>query len=139
MFGLTNGRSQPIVELAVVTKSFRPPGGQAVSALRSISLRVERGDFVAVLGKSGSGKSTLLNLIAGLDRPTSGDVRAAGESLNQLSEAKMAQWRGKNVGVVFQFFQLLPTLTTEENILIAMDFVGKLPAARRRGRAEELL
>ncbi|MGZ5002251.1 MAG: ABC transporter ATP-binding protein [Chthoniobacterales bacterium] len=139
MSGLTNGSAPPIVELAVVTKSFRPPGGQSVHALRAVSLRVDRGDFVAVLGKSGSGKSTLLNVIAGLDRPTSGDVRAAGESLNRLSEAKMAQWRGRNLGVVFQFFQLLPTLTTEENILLAMDFVGKIPAAQRRARAEELL
>jgi len=92
-----------------------------------------------VLGKSGSGKSTLLNLIAGLDRPTSGNVRAAGENLNRLSEGGLASWRGRNLGGVFQFFQLLPTLTTEENILLAMDFVGKVPAHARRERATDLL
>jgi putative ABC transport system ATP-binding protein len=139
MTGLTNGDAEAIVALDLATKSFQPRGGQAVHALRSVSLRVASGDFVAVLGKSGSGKSTLLNLIAGLDRPTSGEIRAAGERLNQLSEAKLALWRGRNVGVVFQFFQLLPTLTTAENILLAMDFVGKIPADERRGRAENLL
>jgi putative ABC transport system ATP-binding protein len=139
MTGLTNDGASPIVELDLATKSFRPRGGQAVHALRSVSLRVASGDFVAVLGKSGSGKSTLLNLIAGLDRPTSGEVNAAGEKLNRLSEEKLALWRGRNLGVVFQFFQLLPTLTTEENILLAMDFVGKIPAPERRARAEKLL
>jgi putative ABC transport system ATP-binding protein len=107
--------------------------------LRGVSLRVASGDFLAVLGKSGSGKSTLLNLIAGIDRPTEGEVRAAGENLNRLGENKMALWRGRNVGVVFQFFQLLPTLTVEENILLAMDFVGKIPGADRRKRARDLL
>src|SRR5215212_4864254 len=128
-----------IVELDRATKSFTPPGGEPFYALRDLSLRVAPGDFVAVLGKSGSGKSTLLNLIAGLDRPTSGNVRAAGENLNHLSEGGLASWRGRNLGVVFQFFQLLPTLTTEENILLAMDFVGKVPAHARRARATGLL
>src|SRR5450755_1895184 len=138
MSGLTNG-SAPIVELEQATKSFMSRGGQPFHALRGVSLRVAAGDFVAVLGKSGSGKSTLLNLIAGLDRPSSGEVRVQSENLRGLSEAKMALWRGGNVGVVFQFFQLLPTLTTEENILLAMDFVGKIPAADRRRRALDLL
>ena len=91
-------------------------------------MSVNDGDFVAVLGKSGSGKSTLLNLIAGIDRASSGTVHAAGADLTRRSENEMALWRGRNVGVVFQFFQLLPTLTIEENILLAMDFVGKVPA-----------
>ena len=128
-----------IIRLEDARKSFGSRGGQLFPALRGISLRVAPGDFLAVLGKSGSGKSTLLNLIAGIDRPTSGDVRAAGEDLSRLSENRMARWRGRNVGVVFQFFQLLPTLTVEENILLAMDFVGKIPRPERRDRARRLL
>ncbi|MEY2482816.1 MAG: putative transport system ATP-binding protein [Verrucomicrobiota bacterium] len=128
-----------IIQLDGATKSFGVRGGQKFQALRGISLRVAPGEFLAVLGKSGSGKSTLLNLIAGIDRPTSGEVRAAGANLTRLSENKMALWRGRNIGVVFQFFQLLPTLTVEENITLAMDFVGKVPGADRRTRARELL
>jgi putative ABC transport system ATP-binding protein len=128
-----------IITLDGATKSFGSRGGQKFQALRGISLRVAPGDFLAVLGKSGSGKSTLLNLIAGIDRPTSGEVHAAGADLTRLSENKMALWRGRNIGVVFQFFQLLPTLTVEENIMLAMDFVGKVPGAERRSRARELL
>ncbi len=128
-----------IIKLDAATKSFTPRGGQAFHALRGISLCVRDGDFVAVLGKSGSGKSTLLNLIAGIDRASLGDVHAAGAELNRLSENELALWRGRNVGVVFQFFQLLPTLTIEENIMLAMDFVGKVPASKRRSRAQELL
>lgn len=128
-----------IIRLDDAVKSFPIRGGQSFPALRGVSLRVAPGDFIAVLGKSGSGKSTLLNLIAGIDRPTAGEVHAAGADLNRLSENKMAGWRGRNVGVVFQFFQLLPTLTVEENILLAMDFVGKIPASGRRTRARDLL
>jgi putative ABC transport system ATP-binding protein len=128
-----------IIRLDDAAKSFPIRGGQSFPALRGVSLRVGPGDFIAVLGKSGSGKSTLLNLIAGIDRPTSGEVHAAGADLNRLSENSMAVWRGRNVGVVFQFFQLLPTLTVEENILLAMDFVGKIPGGARRTRARELL
>lgn len=132
-------RDVDIIRLEGATKSFGSRGGQFFPALRGISLRVAPGEFLAVLGKSGSGKSTLLNLIAGIDRPTEGEVRAAGENLNRLGENKMALWRGRNVGVVFQFFQLLPTLTVVENILLAMDFVGKIPGADRRKRARDLL
>jgi putative ABC transport system ATP-binding protein len=128
-----------IIRLEDATKSFGARGGQVFPALRGISLRVAAGDFIAVLGKSGSGKSTLLNLIAGIDRATSGQVQAAGADLNRLGENGMALWRGRNVGVVFQFFQLLPTLTVEENILLAMDFVGKIPGTDRRKRAADLL
>ena len=128
-----------IIRLDSATKSFGGRGGQLFPALRGVSLQVASGDFIAVLGKSGSGKSTLLNLIAGIDRPTSGQVHAADADLNGLGENKMALWRGRNIGIVFQFFQLLPTLTVEENILLAMDFVGKIPARSRRARARELL
>jgi putative ABC transport system ATP-binding protein len=128
-----------IIRLEGATKSFGARGAQEFQALRGISLRVAPGEFLAVLGKSGSGKSTLLNLIAGIDRPTSGEVQAAGADLTKLGENKMALWRGRNVGVVFQFFQLLPTLTVEENIMLAMDFVGKVPGPDRRTRARALL
>ena len=128
-----------IIRLDNATKAFPIRGGQSFPALRGVSLRLAAGDFIAVLGKSGSGKSTLLNLIAGIDRATSGEVHAAGADLNRLNENNLAVWRGRNVGVVFQFFQLLPTLTVEENILLAMDFVGKIPAADRRTRARDLL
>ena len=132
-----NGRA--IVELNDVSKSFTPPGGKSFEALRDVSLHLAPGEYVTVLGKSGSGKSTLLNLIAGLDRPTAGEVRAAGATLNAMSENQLARWRGGNLGIVFQFFQLLPTLTVEENITLAMEFVGKIPAAARRSEAEKLL
>ncbi len=128
-----------IAELASVTKSYALRAGAEFQALRGITLGIAAGEHVAVLGKSGSGKSTLLNLIAGLDRATAGTVRVTGSDLGRLSENELARWRGANLGVVFQFFQLLPTLTVEENILLAMDFVGKIPAARRRARAQELL
>ncbi|MEY2562729.1 MAG: putative transport system ATP-binding protein [Verrucomicrobiota bacterium] len=128
-----------MIRLEGATKSFAMRGGQNFEALRGISLHVAPGEFLTVLGKSGSGKSTLLNLIAGIDRPTTGAIHAAGTDLTRLGENKMALWRGSNIGVVFQFFQLLPTLTVEENIMLPMDFVGKVPGADRRTRARELL
>ena len=136
---MTTANGADIIRLDDAAKIFGGRGGQSFPALRGVSLRVTAGDFIAVLGKSGSGKSTLLNLIAGIDRPNSGEIQVAGANLNRLSENKMAVWRGRSIGVVFQFFQLLPTLTVEENILLAMDFVGKIPAANRRGRAGDLL
>ncbi len=129
----------PALQLSTVTKSFSTAGGTTFQALRGISLEVAAGEYVAVLGKSGSGKSTLLNLVAGLDRPSSGEVRVAGTMLTGLGESALALWRGRTVGVVFQFFQLLPTLTIEENILLAMDLVGKIPPADRGARAAHLL
>ncbi len=136
---VTPAGSPAIIELAAAVKSYALRGGQAFQALRGISLSIAAGESVAVLGKSGSGKSTLLNLIAGLDRPNSGRVQVAGADLTRLGENALASWRGRNLGVVFQFFQLLPTLTVEENIMLAMDLVGQVPAGRRRPRARELL
>jgi putative ABC transport system ATP-binding protein len=111
----------------------------SVVAVDHVSLEVAQGEFVAIVGRSGSGKTTLLNLLAGIDRPTSGTVRAAGADLGSLSESGLAVWRGRNVGLVFQFFQLLPTLTVAENVMLPMDFAKVIPTAERRDRALRLL
>ncbi len=129
---------QPVVELSQASKHFLLPSGD-FAALSDVNLRLHPGRLVALTGSSGSGKSTLLNLIAGLDRPTSGRVVVAGKDLSLQSESELATFRGVNVGVVFQFFQLLPTLTALENVLIAMDLVKVIAPAERRLRAIELL
>jgi putative ABC transport system ATP-binding protein len=129
----------PIIALTAATKVFTVRNGQPCHALRGISVNIARGEYVAVLGKSGSGKSTLLNLIAGLDRPSAGAIEVAGIALAGMNESALARWRGANVGVVFQFFQLLPTLTVAENIILAMELVGTVEPARRRMRALDLL
>ena len=114
--------------------------GKADSSRSTTSaLTVAAGEFVAVVGRSGSGKTTLLNLLAGIDRPTSGTVRVAGADLGTLSESGLAAWRGRNIGLVFQFFQLLPTLTVAENVMLPMDFAKTIPAGQRRDRALQLL
>jgi putative ABC transport system ATP-binding protein len=107
--------------------------------LKNINLDINRGEFVGLIGKSGSGKSTLLNMIGGIDRPTTGKVSIANTEIQDLKEHKLAVWRGRTVGFVFQFFQLLPTLTAVENIMLPMDFSGTLPVRERRTRALSLL
>jgi len=123
----------PIV-LSQVLKRYDTTMGQ-FEALKKVNLEIRQGEFVAIVGKSGSGKSTLLNVIAGIDRPTSGSVMVAGKAIEELSEHQLSAWRGATVGIVFQFFQLLPTLTVQENIMLAMDFCEKYPPRDRRARA----
>ncbi len=126
------------IRLSAVGKSYHTSAGDFV-ALRSVDVQVAAGEFVAVVGRSGSGKTTLLNLLAGIDRPTTGTVRVAGTELGTLSESDLAVWRGASVGLVFQFFQLLPTLTVLENVMLPMDFASRLTSAERYERARELL
>jgi putative ABC transport system ATP-binding protein len=126
------------IDVKDVSKTYTLNGTRTV-AVEGLSLEVDEGEFLAVVGRSGSGKTTLLNLLAGIDRPTSGTVRAAGVDLGSLSEAGLAAWRGERVGLVFQFFQLLPTLTVAENVMLPMDFAGTISARDRRPRAVGLL
>ena len=135
--GNSNGASS-LIDLRNVRKAYDTPTGPFL-ALHGIDLQIESGEFVAVIGKSGSGKSTLINMITGIDRPTSGEIIVAGTQLMGMNEGQLAAWRGRNVGVVFQFFQLLPTLTNLENVMLPMDFVGLYSARERRERALYLL
>ncbi|HEX7330849.1 MAG TPA: ABC transporter ATP-binding protein [Pyrinomonadaceae bacterium] len=127
-----------MISLQQVNKTYETPAGK-FAALKDVNLEIQPGQFVGVVGKSGSGKSTLLNLVAGIDRPSSGSVAVAGTTIHGLSENKLAVWRGRNVGFVFQFFQLLPTLTAAENVMLPMDFSGAVPFRERRKRAVALL
>jgi putative ABC transport system ATP-binding protein len=107
--------------------------------LKDINLKVREGEFVSVVGPSGSGKSTMLNMITGIDRPSDGEVFVAGKAVHGMSENQLARWRGKNVGVIFQFFQLLPTLTVLENVMLPMDFCNVYKRGERKARAMKLL
>ncbi len=127
-----------MISLQHVSKTYETPAGK-FSALNEIDLQIQQGEFVGVVGKSGSGKSTLLNMVAGIDRPSTGSVAVAGTEIHELSENKLAVWRGRNVGFVFQFFQLLPTLTAAENVMLPMDFAKSVPLRERRKRALALL
>ena len=127
-----------MISLHQVNKTYETPAGK-FAALKNIDLEIEPGQFVGIVGKSGSGKSTLLNMVAGIDRPSAGSVAVAGTEIQSLSENKLAAWRGRNVGFVFQFFQLLPTLTAAENVMLPMDFSKGVPLRERRKRALALL
>ena len=133
--GEFNGR---LVDLREVVKTYQSSAG-TFTALKGVDLRVESGAFVSIIGKSGSGKSTLINVITGIDRPTSGEVIVDHVHVHSLNEEQIAIWRGRSIGVIFQFFQLLPTLTAVENILLAMDYGGQYSAAERPERARYLL
>jgi ABC-type lipoprotein export system ATPase subunit len=130
--------SSPIIDLRDVHKYYKTAIGD-YHALNSIDLQIEAGEFVSIIGKSGSGKSTLLNMITGIDHPTTGEVYVNGTGVHELNENRMARWRGKNLGIVFQFFQLLPTISVIENIMLPMDFCRTYPMREREPRALELL
>jgi putative ABC transport system ATP-binding protein len=132
-----NGNSH-LIELHNVEKQYETVAGPFM-ALDGIDLKVDSGEFVAVVGKSGSGKSTLINMMTGIDRPTKGNVLMGDTAVHTLSEGQTAVWRGKNVGVVFQFFQLLPTLTVLENVMLPMDFCNMYNFGEREERALHLL
>lgn len=126
------------VDLLAVRKTYVTGAGE-FEALKAIDLQVEAGNFVAVVGKSGSGKSTLINMITGIDRPTDGEVWIAGTPVHTLTENQIAVWRGRTIGVVFQFFQLLPTLTALENVMLPMDFCNVYDHSERADKALALL
>jgi putative ABC transport system ATP-binding protein len=126
------------IQLSNVVKTFRTSSGD-FHALKGVTLGFEQGEFTSIMGKSGSGKSTLINMITGIDHPTSGSVRIGDTQLYHLKEGRMAEWRGRNLGIVFQFFQLLPTLTVLENTMLPMDYCNTYPMAERESRASELL
>ena len=129
--------TQAFIELKRVTRHFNGPAGP-FAALAGIDLAISEGECVAVVGKSGSGKSTLLNVLSGIDRPSTGEVWIGGTAVHKLSQDRAARWRGGNLGLVFQSFQLLPTLTAQENVMLPMDFCGTF-AGGREARALALL
>lgn len=131
------GGKSPLIVMERVGKSYETPAG-TFAALAGIDIEIARGEFLAIVGKSGSGKSTLINLLTGIDRASAGIITVAGEPVTGKSETALAAWRGRNVGIVFQFFQLLPTLTIAENIMLPMDLCATY-AGKRRARALDLL
>jgi putative ABC transport system ATP-binding protein len=136
--GQVETHASNLVDLRDVVKTYHSSAG-TFTALMGVDLRVETGAFVSIIGKSGSGKSTLINVITGIDRPTSGEVFIDHTAVHTLNEEQIAVWRGRSVGVIFQFFQLLPTLTAVENILLAMDYGDHYSRRERPTQAMHLL
>lgn len=128
----------PVVEIRDVVKSFTVGGG-VLTILKGISFTVQKGEFLSIVGPSGNGKSTLLNMITGIDRPTSGEIVVMGRAVHKLSEDQLAAWRGECVGIIFQFFQMLPALSLLQNVMLPMDLAGKYAPRERRARAMLLL
>jgi putative ABC transport system ATP-binding protein len=135
---IANRLSSAVIDLQGITKVYPTPAGP-FPALKGIDLQIQAGEFVAVVGKSGSGKSTLINVFTGIDHPTDGEAIVAGTRLRDLSEGQIAQWRGRTMGIVFQFFQLLPTLTVVENVLLPMDLCNIYAPAERYDKAMHVL
>jgi putative ABC transport system ATP-binding protein len=135
----SNGHDRThLIDLIDVRKIYHTPAGE-FPALKGVNLKIDTGEFVSVVGKSGSGKSTLINMITGIDRPTSGNIYVGDQAIHHLGEGPMAEWRGRNVGVIFQFFQLLPMLSCLENIMLPMDFRNIYTLKERKERALFLL
>lgn len=128
----------PLIALQNINKTFIVDK-QPVSILNDITLQIEPGEYVGIIGKSGSGKSTLLNMITAIDKPTSGRVIVNGNPIHSLNESQSAVWRGTTIGIVFQFFQLLPTLSVLDNVMLPMDFCNNIPVIKRKNIALELL
>jgi len=127
-----------ILSLKNVSKTFKTKE-RTFTALNNVTLTITKGEYIAIVGKSGSGKSTLLNMITGIDHPTTGIVEVNKTKIGQLNESKLAKWRGETIGIVFQFFQLIPTLTISENLLLAMEFVNVVPKNKRKQKVQDLL
>ncbi|MBP6802553.1 MAG: ABC transporter ATP-binding protein [Chloroflexi bacterium] len=135
----TNGyKPTHLIDLHQVVKTYHTPAGD-FPALKQVDLKIDTGEFVSVVGKSGSGKSTLINMITGIDRPSAGSIYVGDQAIHHLGEGPMAEWRGRNVGVIFQFFQLLPMLSCLENIMLPMDFRNLYTPKERKDRALHLL
>ena len=130
--------NKPIVDVKDVIKRF-PVGDTEITVLKGISFQVHEGEFLSIVGPSGNGKSTLLNMITGIDRPSEGKVTVLGEPVHEMSENALARWRGENVGIIFQFFQMLPALTLLNNVILPMDLASKYSPKERRQRAMHLL
>ena len=135
---METGPNGALIDLRDVARAYETGAGD-ITVLKDITLQVQPGEFVSIVGPSGSGKSTLLNMITGIDQPTSGAVSVGGQVINALSQNQLARWRGRTVGVIFQFFQLLPTLTILENVMLPMDFCKVYRRRERKKRAMQLL
>lgn len=135
---IAGSESAPMVNVLDVNKYYHSDAGD-YQALKSVDLQINAGEFVSIIGKSGSGKSTLLNMITGIDRPTTGEVYVNGSAIHAMSENQLAGWRGENLGIIFQFFQLLPALSLRQNVILPMDLAGKYSHRERRERADHLL
>lgn len=127
-----------VIKLENVRKMYTI-GEKGFWALKGLDLQIKKGEFIAIIGKSGSGKSTLLNLLGGIDSPTEGRIIVNSKEINSLGESQLSRFRGENIGFVFQFFQLMPTLTVLENVIMPMDFLKRIPASKRKERAKSLL
>lgn len=131
-------KNKSIISLKNIVKAF-PVGDDEVTVLHDISLDIHPGEFVSIVGPSGNGKSTLLNMVTGIDRPTAGEVIVTGRKVHKMSENQLAKWRGRDVGIIFQFFQMLPSLSLVQNVSLPMEFMGKYGRSQRRDRAMHLL